>query len=78
MAQDKTVRRERFENVAGRRVQAILDSLDRLSNCSNRNNYEYSEGDVRKMFSTIREKVKRIELMYEDEVGKKTKKKFQF
>lgn len=75
---DKSTRRERFEGVAGRRVQAILDALDRLSNCSNKNNYEYNEKDVRKMFSTIRDKMKRVESMYDEELNKKSKNKFQF
>lgn len=77
MANNST-RRTRFETVAGRRVQAILDGLDRLSNCSNRNNYEYIDKDVRKMFSTLREKLKRVESMYDDELSKRSKNKFEF
>lgn len=36
-------KRERFENVASNRVQRILDTLQLLQNCSNKNNYEYTE-----------------------------------
>lgn len=75
---DKSTRRERFEGVAGRRVQAILDGFDRLSNCSNKNNYEYNEKDVRKMFSTIKDRLKRVESMYDEELNKKSKNKFEF
>ena len=71
-------RRERFEEVAGRRVQFILSKLDQLGKCSNRNNYEYSEEDVRKMFSAIKDALKITEIKYQDELNKQKKKKFQF
>ena len=54
----KTEKRQRFEKVAGNRVQKILDTLQLLKNCSNRNNYEYSESDVEFMFSEILKGVK--------------------
>lgn len=75
MAKDK---RERFEDVAGKRVQYIIDKLNLLGNCSNRNNYEYKSEDVKKMFSAIREALKRTEGRFEDELTKQEKKKFQF
>ncbi len=75
MAKDK---RERFEDVAGKRVQHIIDKLNLLGNCSNRNNYEYNSEDVRKMFSAIKEALKRTEVRFEDELTKQEKKKFQF
>ena len=43
---EKTEKRQRFEKVASNRVQRILDTLQLLKNCSNRNNYEYNEADV--------------------------------
>ena len=42
----KSEKRERFEKVAANRVQRVIDTLGLLKNCSNRNNYEYSEQDV--------------------------------
>ena len=36
-------KRQRFEEVAGKRVQFIINKMDQLGNCSNRNNYEYNE-----------------------------------
>ena len=55
-------KRQRFEEVAGRRVQFILSKLDQLGKCSNRNNYEYSEEDVRKMFGAVKEALKITEI----------------
>lgn len=47
------VKKERFKNVAGRRVQKVLDDLESLSKCANRSTYEYSDEDVKKMMSAI-------------------------
>lgn len=68
-------KRSRFEKVASKRVQYIIDKLELLSNCSNRNNYEYTEDDVRKMFAVIRDQVKMTESKFNDEVSRKTKKR---
>lgn len=71
-------KRERFEDVAGKRVQYIIDKLDLLGNCSNRNNYDFSNADVRKMFSTLREALKRTEGKFDDKFAKQEKKRFKF
>ena len=60
----KTEKRQRFEKVAGNRVQRVLDTLQLLKNCSNRNNYEYSESDVEQMFSEITKALKESRAAY--------------
>lgn len=75
---EKNLRRKRFENVAGRRTQKILELLDILSNCSNKSNYEYNEEDVRKMFSAIKDRVKITEATFNTAINKTTKNKFKF
>jgi hypothetical protein len=50
-------KKDRFKNVAGRRVQKVLDDLESLSKCANKNTYEYSDEEVRKMLRAINEKV---------------------
>lgn len=62
---------ERFETVASKRVQIILDRLETLSKCSNTNNYEYSETDVNKMFRAIREKLRNVESMFYQKSSKR-------
>ena len=74
----KSLRRERFENVAARRTQKILDLLDILGNCSNKSNYEYTDEDVRKMFSSIKDKVKNTEAAFGNAINKLEKNKFKF
>jgi hypothetical protein len=73
-----TEKRDRFEKVASKRVQFIIDKLDLLGNCSNRSNYEYSEDDVKKMFSTIKARTKQIEALFKEELAKQNKNKFKF
>ncbi len=50
-------RKDRFKDVAGRRVQKVLDDLDSLSKCANKSTYEYSDEEIRKMMKAINEKV---------------------
>ena len=49
---------ERFERLASRRTGDILKRLKLLGNLSNRNNYMYSEAQVRQMFSAIDKEVR--------------------
>jgi len=74
----KSTRRERFENVAARRTQKILDLLDILGNCSNKSNYEFTDADVRKMFSVIKDKVKNTEAAFGNAINRSEKNKFKF
>ena len=74
----KSLRRERFENVAARRTQKILDLLDILGNCSNKSNYEYTDEEVRKMFSSIKDKMKNTEAAFGNAINRSEKNKFKF
>lgn len=71
-------KRNRFENVASNRVQRILDTLQLLQNCSNMNNYEYTEKDVDRMFSEISSAVKAARQAYVRELNKGNKSGFKF
>lgn len=71
-------KRERFEKVAGNRVQKIIDFLTLLQNCSNRNNYEYTQEDVEHMFTEIQKTLKETRAKYQSELNKVSKTGFQF
>ena len=73
---DKSTRRKRFETVAARRTQKILEFLDSLSNCSNRSNYEFNADDVKKIFTAIRDRVKTTEAAFDKELNRSEKIKF--
>ena len=74
----KNSKRERFEKVASNRVQRILDTLALLQNCSNRNNYDYSQEDVDQMFSEINRALKDAKAAFVNEMNKSTKQGFKF
>lgn len=54
----KETKRERFVRIAESRTNRIIDQLRLLGNCSNRNNYEYTDDDIKKIFNAINREVK--------------------
>ncbi len=56
----KITNRERFVRIAERRVNRIMNSLEKLGRCSNQRNYDYSNTDIKKMFVKIEKKLKEI------------------
>lgn len=75
---EKSQKRQRFEKVASNRVQKVLDFLNLLQNCANRNNYEYTEEDVEHMFSEIQKALKDTRNAYYNELSKTSKVGFSF
>lgn len=63
-------RRERFERVAERRINRILEYLRLLGNTSNRTLYLYGDSDVDRIFGAIEEKLIQVK-------GKFKKSKFE-
>lgn len=57
MATNET-KRERFVRLAEARTNKILDMMKLLGNCSSKTNYEYTDEDVRKIFSAIEREMK--------------------
>jgi len=70
---NQTLKKDRFKNVAARRVQKVLESLDSLSKCANKNNYDYTDADINKMIRVIKEQVKILELSFSEKYKSKTK-----
>ena len=50
MSNDKI---KRFQKIAPKRVQKVLDSMNSLSKCSNKYNYEYTEEEKNKIFNAL-------------------------
>ena len=51
-------RSQRFKRLASLRTNSVLLRLKVLGNCANRQAYEYTEEDVKRIFSTIEEQLK--------------------
>ena len=73
----KLIQRQRFEKVASKRVQNIIDSLNSLSKCSNSYNYEYNKDDIDRMFKEIKINLNRSEASFRSNL-KNSNSKFQF
>lgn len=58
-------KRERFKKVAVQRTNKIINYVRLLGNCSNKNNYEYSESDIRKIFFAIDKELKICKTKFE-------------
>ena len=73
-------RRMRFEEVAGSRVQLVLDKIESLSKCANKKNYEYTQKDIQKMFRAVNDELRKAKMKFEDELSDsgKAKKVFKF
>lgn len=63
MAGQKT-KSDRFHEVATARTNRLLEDLRILSNCSNKNNYEYTEQEALQMFRAIELEVKNVKAMF--------------
>ena len=57
--------RDRFVRMAERRVNRIMDALDKLGDCSNQRNYDYSNTDIKKIFEKIEKKLKETRLKFQ-------------
>jgi len=51
-------KKERFIKIAENRTNKILSTLKLLGNCSNKSNYDYTEEEVKKIFSAIETELK--------------------
>lgn len=61
----KITNKDRFVRLAERRVNRIMDALEKLESCSNQRNYDYSNSEVKNIFEKIEEKVKETKLKFQ-------------
>ena len=72
MSNDKI---QRFQKIAPKRVQKVLDSMNSLSKCSNKYNYEYTEEEKNKIFNALNKSLTELKGKFND--GINNKKKFE-
>ena len=61
----KITGQERFVRMADRRVNRILDALEKLGDCSDQRNYDYSNTDIKNIFEKIEKKLKETRLKFQ-------------
>ena len=72
MSNDKI---KRFQKIAPKRVQKVLDSMNSLSKCSNKYNYEYTEEEKNKIFNALNKSLTELKGKFND--GVNNNKKFE-
>ena len=65
-------KRERFKRIVENRTNKIINMIDLLGNCSNKNNYEYTDEDVKNIFNAIESslKISKMKFTEKQERGK--------
>lgn len=63
-------KRARFTKVASARVTKIINYLNLLKNCANKNNYEYDQEDVDLMFSELQRALRESKNAFVNELDK--------
>lgn len=62
-------KKERFVRIAEARTNKIIGMIRLLGNCSNKGNYEYSEDDVKAIFSAIESELKNAKSKFAESVN---------
>lgn len=68
--------KEKFYRVAEKRVQNIIEKIELLESCSNRNAYSYDQEDVEKMFNAIELSLRKCKMSFNS--GSTRDSKFKF
>lgn len=57
---DKERKREAFKRIASQRTNSVIARLRVLGKCANRQNYDYTDEDVKKMFRAIDDELRDV------------------
>jgi hypothetical protein len=66
-------RRDRFLSVGARRTRSVLKDLRSLAKCANKSAYDYTEGDVLKIFSAVEEELEATRALFEKSAKREVK-----
>ena len=63
-------KRERFKRIAENRTNKIINMIDLLGNCANKNNYEYTDEDIKNIFNAIESSLKMSKMKFAEKQEK--------
>ena len=63
-------KKDKFKRLANSRVNNAIKQLDLIGNLSNSASYDYSDDEVRKIMSTLNQKVKEVGLKFQESLKK--------
>ena len=61
----ENINRERFVDLAQKRVNKTVNDIRLIGNLSNKTNYSYTEGDVKKIYSALRSALYEMKAKFE-------------
>lgn len=61
----KESKSDKFVRIAEARTNKIIGMIKLLGNCSNKNTYEYSKEDIKKIFGAIEDELKVAKMRFE-------------
>ncbi len=61
--------REKFVELAEKRVKRTIKDIRLIGNLSNRSNYSYTHADVQKIVRTLENEISRLKQRFEEQTG---------
>lgn len=61
---------DKFKRLANARVNNAIKQLDLIGNLSNSSSYDYTDDEVRKIMSTLNQKVKEVSFKFQESLKK--------
>ncbi len=69
--------REKFVDLAKKRVSKAMKNIQLIGNLSNRSNYDYTEEDVAKIFKALSDEISTCRKKFEIAMKKRSKPQFE-
>jgi len=63
--------RDKFVELAEKRVSRVVKDIRLIGNLSNRTNYSYSDDDVKKIINTLKVEISKLQKRFETSVAEK-------
>jgi hypothetical protein len=63
--------RDKFVELAEKRVSRVVKDIRLIGNLSNRTNYSYSDDDVKKIINTLKAEISKLQKRFETSVAEK-------
>lgn len=70
---NQETKRERFVRIAESRTNKILEMMRLLGNCSSKSNYDYTDEDVKKIFTALEKELRNTKAKFSEEDYKEEK-----
>ena len=64
---------DRFKRIAEARTNKIIDTMRLLGNCSNKNNYEFTEKEVDKIIKVLEKELRDLKSKFNESLKKNDK-----